>query len=69
MVAPRPGRRTPANTVGAYLCTDLACSLYARKLKRPDRAQPEETLTVEQRIERVRTNLDHFVRRVTTPTE
>lgn len=67
MVAPRPGAAGRAgNTVGAYLCTDLACSLYARRLKRPDRAQPEETLTVEQRIERVETNLDHFVRRVVT---
>lgn len=67
MVAPRPGKSgRDGNTVGAYLCTDLACSLYARELKRPDRAQPVETLDPEQKVARLRDNLDTFVRRVVT---
>jgi len=65
MVAPRAGRSgRDGNTVGTYLCTDLDCSLYARGLKRPDRAQPAETLEPEQKVSRLRDNLDTFVRRV-----
>lgn len=65
MVAPRPGASgRNGNTVGTYLCTDLACSLYARRLKRPARVQPVETLSTEQRVARLQTNLDTFVRRV-----
>ena len=52
------------NTVGTYLCTDLACSLYARRLKQPDRVQPVETLSTEARVERLQTNLETFLRRV-----
>ena len=57
-------RGREGNTVGAYMCADLACSLYARKLKRPKRVQPQETLLIEDRIERLRMNLDQFVARV-----
>jgi hypothetical protein len=65
MVAPRPGASgRNGNTVGTYLCTDLACSLYARRLKQPDRVQPVETLSTEARVERLRTNLETFLRRV-----
>ena len=65
MVARRPGAAgRGGNTVGTYLCTDLACSLYARHLKRPDRAQPVETLDEDGRVRRLRDNLDTFVRRV-----
>lgn len=65
MVAARPGAAgRQGNTVGAYLCLDLACSLYARGLRRPDRVQPAETLTPEQRVERLRANLEVFLRRV-----
>lgn len=56
------GRR--GNTVGNYVCADLACSLYVRGLKRPARAQPTETLSVEAKVERLRTNLASFVARV-----
>ncbi len=67
MVARRPGAAgRNGNTVGTYLCTDLACSLYARGLKRPARAQPAETLSEEQKVERLLENLDTFVRRVVT---
>ncbi|MGN0062649.1 MAG: FBP domain-containing protein [Nocardioides sp.] len=67
MVAPRPGASgRNGNTVGTYLCADLACSLYARGLKRPQRAQPEETLDVEAKVARLQANVATFVRRVTT---
>lgn len=56
------GRR--GNTVGNYVCADLACSLYARGLKRPARAQPHETISVEAKVERLQANLASFVRRV-----
>lgn len=52
------------NTVGTYLCTDLACSLYARGLKKPDRVQPHETMDPEGRVARLQLNLDAFVGRV-----
>lgn len=65
MVAPRAGAAgRQGNTVGSYFCADLACSLYARGLKRPTRVQPVETLTVDQRVQRLRDNLEQFVRRV-----
>ena len=53
------------NTVGAYICADLACSLYVRGLKRTGLAQRiEETLTLDEQIARTRTNLDAFVTQV-----
>lgn len=65
MAARRAGTRgREGNTVGASMCADLACSLYARKLKRPVRVQPQETLDLEGRVERLRLNLDQFVTRV-----
>lgn len=65
MVAARAGASgRQGNTVGTYLCSDLDCSRYARKLKRPALAQPEETLSDAQRIDRLRGGLDTFVRRV-----
>jgi FBP C-terminal treble-clef zinc-finger len=62
--AGRPGR--DGNTVGTYLCTDLACSLYARGVKKPDRVQPHETVSVETKVARLQHNLDTFLRRVLT---
>ncbi|MFH8406768.1 FBP domain-containing protein [Streptomyces sp. NPDC018019] len=53
------------NTVGTYICADLACSLYVRGKKKPELAgQYEETLPVEDRIARLVLNLDAFVDRV-----
>lgn len=49
------------NTVGATMCADLACSLYARKLKQPRRVQPQETIELDARIWRLQANLDRFV--------
>ncbi|MGI5290869.1 FBP domain-containing protein [Nonomuraea polychroma] len=53
------------NTVGAYLCTDLACSLYTRGKKQPAVAGDlDETLSVEEKIARTQVNLAAFVDRV-----
>jgi hypothetical protein len=51
------------NTVGMYMCADLACSLYIRGLRELDLPQGE-TATPEIRAERLTTRLETFVRRV-----
>jgi treble-clef zinc-finger protein len=54
------------NSLGEYLCSDLACSLYLRGKRQP-RARLvkfEETLSVDEKIERAMTKLDGFVARV-----
>ena len=68
MVAARAGRSgRDGNTVGTYLCTDLSCPAYARELKKPDRVQPHETVSVEAKVARLQLNMEAFVRRVLTP--
>ncbi|MGW2087185.1 FBP domain-containing protein [Streptomyces sp. NPDC001880] len=60
-------RRTGAagregNSVGLYICTDLACSLYVRgKRTAAPGGRFKETLTLEEQVERTRTNLDAFL--------
>ncbi|MBT3150341.1 FBP domain-containing protein [Streptomyces sp. CHD11] len=50
------------NSVGAYMCTDLACSLYLRGRKVPETGPRfEESLTVEEQIDRTRGNLFAFL--------
>ncbi|MFJ5130167.1 FBP domain-containing protein [Streptomyces sp. NPDC088555] len=50
------------NSVGLYICTDLACSLYVRGKKVPaSGARFKESLTLEEQVERTRTNLDAFL--------
>ncbi|MFF4836864.1 FBP domain-containing protein [Streptomyces sp. NPDC001315] len=50
------------NSVGLYMCTDLACSLYARGKKVPDSGSRfEESLTVEEQIARTTGNLSAFL--------
>jgi hypothetical protein len=58
------GRR--GNTVGEYLCSDLACSLYLRGKRQPKMrlVRREETLTLEEKIERAMTKLTAFTNRV-----
>jgi hypothetical protein len=58
------GRR--GNTVGEYLCADLACSLYLRGKRQPKMrlVRREETLTLDERIDRAMTNLTAFTGRV-----
>ncbi|MFJ9407120.1 FBP domain-containing protein [Streptomyces sp. NPDC101393] len=66
-VALLAARRTGAagrqgNTVGTYICADLACSLYLRGRKTPELASRyEEHLTVEERLARMAGNLDTFL--------
>jgi hypothetical protein len=56
------------NSVGAYMCTDLACPLYVRGRKVPDGmgGRMTESLTLEQQVERLTANLDAFVAKVLT---
>ena len=66
MVAPRAGRAgRDGNTVGVQMCSGLECSAHARGTIKPPGAQlVEETLTVEERLDRLRHNVLGFVDRV-----
>jgi hypothetical protein len=65
MVAPRAGKAgQQGNSVGTYICSDLACSLYVRGRLRTGTPGMHETLTVEQRATRLVANLESFVARV-----
>jgi hypothetical protein len=53
------------NSVGAYMCTDLACSLYLRgKLEGGKRI--EESLTLDEQIDRTMAKLNAFLAKVTS---
>lgn len=53
------------NTVGQYLCVDLACSLYVRGRKQSIvGAEIEETISVDEKIARARLNLETFIGQV-----
>jgi hypothetical protein len=68
-VAPLAGAAgRQGNTVGEYLCSDLACSLYLRGKRQPRGrlVRHEETLTLDERVDRALTNLNGFVKRVTS---
>ncbi len=55
------------NSVGLNICTDLDCSLYVREKKKPaPGGRMEESLTVEQQIDRTRANLGAFLDRLLT---
>ncbi|MDA5142831.1 FBP domain-containing protein [Streptomyces sp. AD681] len=66
MTAPKAGPAgREGNSVGLYVCADLDCSLYVRgRKKAAPGGRMEESLTVEQQIERLRGNLDAFVERI-----
>ncbi|WP_329342369.1 FBP domain-containing protein [Streptomyces sp. NBC_00663] len=50
------------NSVGLYMCSDLACSLYVRGKKVPQSTlRMEESLTVEEQIARTTGNLSAFL--------
>ncbi|MFD5268207.1 FBP domain-containing protein [Streptomyces sp. NPDC058335] len=50
------------NSVGLYMCTDLACSLYVRGKKIPESGgRFEESLTLEEQIARTTGNLSAFI--------
>lgn len=56
------------NSVGLYMCTDLACSLYLRGRKVPDSgARFEESLTLEEQISRTTDNLNAFLDKLRDP--
>ncbi|MEV0296403.1 FBP domain-containing protein [Nocardia sp. NPDC050710] len=57
------GRR--GNSIGTYMCTDLACSLYARGKKKPALgSRYREDLTLEEKIDRVVDNMNAFLTRL-----
>jgi hypothetical protein len=67
MVAPRTGKAgQQGNSVGAYICGDLACSLYTRGKKfTASSSRLQEQLTLEERVERNLANLSAFLAKVT----
>uniref|UniRef100_A0AAU2JYG2 FBP domain-containing protein n=1 Tax=Streptomyces sp. NBC_00049 TaxID=2903617 RepID=A0AAU2JYG2_9ACTN len=68
LAAPLAGARgREGNTVGIYVCADLACPLYVRGKRLPKlrTGQYEESLTLDERLARMAGNLDAFASRVT----
>jgi hypothetical protein len=50
------------NTVGRYLCTDLACSLYVRGRKQTLMGDAhDDSVPLEEKVARITTNLDGFI--------
>jgi hypothetical protein len=67
-VAPLAGAAgRQGNSVGDYLCTDLACSLYVRGKRQPRGrlVRQEETLSLDERVDRLTTHVTGFVKRIT----
>ena len=67
LVAPRAGKAgQQGNTVGAYMCSDLACSLYVRGLKHVVGlgGRIPDSLTLQDRVDRTKANLADFIARV-----
>lgn len=67
MVAPRAGKAgQQGNTIGTYMCSDLACSLYVRGKKHAGAgARLNESLALEEKIERTVANVVAFIAKVT----
>jgi hypothetical protein len=63
MVAPRAGKQgQQGNSVGTYICADLACSLYVRGLKDPGPGgRVPESMSQEEQAERTAANVAGFV--------
>ncbi|MCO6008446.1 FBP domain-containing protein [Actinoallomurus purpureus] len=68
MVARKAGKAgQQGNSVGAYICSDLACPLYVRGKKDAGAgARLRESLTLEEKIQRTVANLATFIAKVTT---
>ena len=68
MVAPKAGKAgKQGNSVGAYICGDLCCSLYVRGRKDAGPgARLHETITLEEKIRRTVGNVASFIAKVTT---
>lgn len=67
MVAPKAGKAgQQGNSVGSYICSDLACSLYVRGKKDAGAgSRLQETITLEEKTRRIVTNIAAFVAKVT----
>ncbi|MFD9006220.1 FBP domain-containing protein [Streptomyces sp. NPDC059582] len=67
LVAAKAGKAgQQGNSVGAYICSDLACPLYVRGKKDAGiGARLPESLTLEEKIQRTVANLTAFITRVT----
>jgi hypothetical protein len=67
MVAPKAGKAgQQGNSVGTYLCSDLACSLYVRGKKDAGAgARLQESLTLDEKIQRTVGNIAAFIAKVT----
>ncbi|MGW7436249.1 FBP domain-containing protein [Streptomyces sp. NPDC054849] len=67
MVAPKTGKAgRQGNSVGAYICSDLACSLYVRGRKDAGAGgRLHETISLEDKIRRTVANVAAFVTKVT----
>ncbi|HEX8971744.1 FBP domain-containing protein [Oryzihumus sp.] len=64
-VAPRAGSAgREGNTVGTYICADLACSLYVRGLRPLELPQGESMVEPAERARRLTDRLGAFVDRV-----
>lgn len=58
--------RQQGNSVGDYICSDLACSLYVRGKKDAGAgSRPQESLTLEEKIQRTVANVAAFLAKVT----
>lgn len=66
MTARRTGEAgRQGNSVGHYLCTDLACSLYTRgKKQAAGGGTIDESLSLEEKVARTRANLHSFLDKV-----
>ena len=68
MVAPRAGKAgQQGHSSGTYMCSDLACSLFVRGRRSDSGPIVYETLSVEEKVARLRENLDVFLARVLRP--
>ena len=70
LVAPRAGKAGQrGHSTGLPMCADLAWSLYVRGRLSASGPVVQETLTVEEKVARLRVNVDQFVARVLRPLE
>ncbi|WP_326567679.1 FBP domain-containing protein [Amycolatopsis rhabdoformis] len=52
------------NTLGTYVCANLACSAYVRGELKSNVPQPVETLSLEERVARMEDKVRRFVERI-----
>ncbi|MEV6165921.1 FBP domain-containing protein [Streptomyces sp. NPDC052052] len=67
LAAPLAGARgREGDTVGVYVCADLACPLYVRGKRQPKlrSGRYEESLTLDERLARMSGNLEGFAAKV-----